>query len=89
MDCLEYFSLMLRDRIETGDISTVEILEAIGELVIYAGNANSTALEEDCDHTSAQLEQAYLKRETELDRSKACRALRRWQRDRERRQSQL
>jgi hypothetical protein len=86
MDCLEYFTFMLRQRFEAGEMSLKDALEAIEELNIYARRANETAIEVDHVQEIAEREQAYLKREHELDKSKTCRALRRWEgRDRERR----
>jgi hypothetical protein len=89
MDCLEYFQFMLRQRIAAGDMSITEIVEAIDELNIYARQANETAVEVDHVQEIAEREQAYLKREHTLGKSKACRTLRRWEnreRDRRRRE---
>jgi hypothetical protein len=78
MDSLEYFSFMLRLRIEAGEISPQETLDAIAQLVNYAGQANEHAAK-DGAQTCEERAQAYMKRENQLSSSKACRELRRWE----------
>jgi len=77
MDSLEYFSFMLRRRIEAGEISPKETLDAIAQLVNYAGHANEHDAK-DGSQTREEREQAYMVREERLSSSKECRALDRW-----------
>ena len=40
MNTLEYFSFVLQERIEVGEMTPKETLDAIQQLVNYAGRAN-------------------------------------------------
>ena len=78
MNTLEYFSFVLRERIEVGEMTPKETLDAIQQLVNYAGRANEHDGEEGVQ-TRKEREQAYVRAERRLNSCNECHALRRWQ----------
>jgi hypothetical protein len=77
MDSLEYFRFMLQRRIEAGEISPKETLDAIHQLVSYAGHVNEHDAKDGLQ-TREEREQAYMVREERLSGCEECRKLSRW-----------